>query len=56
MSDLHEDFDPDPREGGLSEETEILNHEMGQPMDIPSEVNIGMWNLVPKTPWIDLSS
>ena len=30
MSDLHEDFDPDQREGGLSEETEILNYEMGQ--------------------------
>ena len=30
MSDLHEDFDPDQREGGLSEETKILNHEMGK--------------------------
>ncbi len=25
-------------------------------MDIPSEVNIGMWNLDPETQWIDLSS
>mgnify|MGYP005657992095 CR=1 FL=1 len=26
------------------------------PMDTPSELNIGMLSLVPKTPWIDLSS
>ena len=30
MSDLHEDFNPDQREGGLGKETEILDHEMGQ--------------------------
>jgi len=30
MSDLHEDLDPDQREGWLGKETEILNHEMGQ--------------------------